>query len=185
MLKNIFLTMIMDKKAMKEVNTYKNSFFIVFTVIVFILESIFGFLRLQVADNSSLSTVQFIGVMLAREVSFILLGFLLGYILYQTFLRKENVKIPDLVFKMIFSMNFISLIAGTINMYFNLGISLVLLRIVYDFFFITNYIQVNLELELSEKTLRKYVLVAFILTCILFFFIFKIIVLIIGAILRG
>lgn len=67
MLKNIFLTMIMDKKAMKEVDTYKNSFFIVFTVIVFILESIFGFLRLQVADNSSLSTVQFIGVMLARE----------------------------------------------------------------------------------------------------------------------
>lgn len=80
---------------MKEVNTYKNSFFIVFTVIVFILESIFGFLRLQVADNSSLSTVQFIGVMLAREAFFILLGFLLGYILYQTFLRKENVKIAN------------------------------------------------------------------------------------------
>ena len=173
MIKNIFLTMIMDKKAMKEVNTYKYSFFIVFTAVIFLFEFILGFLRLHTIEKVSLSISQFIAVMFAREFVFILLGFLLGYILYQTFLRKENVKIPDLFFKMIFSMNFISLIIGPINMFLNIGMFLVLGRIVYNFFFIIDYIKINLELELSEKTLKKYVLVSFALTFVLFVFILK------------
>lgn len=78
MLKNVFLTMFMDKKAMKEVNSYRNSFFIASIIMVFLFEFILLFSWLQVTDKVSMSTTRFLVIMLARAVVLILFDFLFG-----------------------------------------------------------------------------------------------------------
>ena len=180
MLKNVFLTMFMDKKTMKEVNSYRNSFFIASIIMVFLFEFILLFSWLQVTDKVSMSTTRFLVIMLARAVVLILFDFLFGYTLYQKFLRKEHVKILNLIFKMIVSMNFIRLIIDIIFMFLDIGIYLDLLVIVYKYFFAVNYMKANSGLELSGETLKKDILVSFIITFGLFIFTFFICFYIIG-----
>lgn len=180
MLKNVFLTMFMDKKAMKEVNSYRNSFFIASIIMVFLFEFILLFSWLQVTDKVSMSTTRFLVIMLARAVVLILFDFLFGYTLYQKFLRKEHVKILNLIFKMIVSMNFIRLIIDIIFMFLDIGIYLDLLVIVYKYFFTVNYMKANLEPELPEKTVKRYILDSFILTFVLLFLMYGISILIMG-----
>ncbi|MBO4727673.1 MAG: hypothetical protein J5631_04555 [Spirochaetaceae bacterium] len=174
MLKNIFLTMIMDKKAMKEVNAYKTSFFVAAFAVICAFEFMIEFLKIKLNGTVSLSVSSFIVRILTGEIVSIFLDFLFGYILYQVFLRKVQVKIPDLIFKTIISMNFIrpitsiiiSFLLGNITKIGLLGVVI----LVYKFSFITAYIKLNLEQELPEKTLQRYIsisLVIYFLVCIL------------------
>lgn len=184
MIKNIFLTMLMDKNAMKEVNSYKNSFFIASTIGIFIFEFILLFLWLQVTDKVSMSTARFIVIMLARAVVLVLFDFLFGYTIYQKFLRKEHVRILNLIFKMIVSMNFIRLIIDIVFMFLDIGIYMDLFVIVYKYFFAVNYMKANSGLELSEETLKKDILVSFIITFGLFVFTIFFVLYILGNVIK-
>lgn len=178
MLKNVFLTMFMDKKAMKEVNSYKNSFFIASIIGIFIFQVVLNFLWLQVTDKESISIVGLIIAMLIKEVLWILFSILFGFVLW-----KGHAKNPNLIFKMIVSMNFIRLITGIVsflNMFVNISTVLALLVIVYDYFFAVNYMKANLEPELPEKTVKRYILDSFILTFVLLFLMYGISILIMG-----
>lgn len=178
MLKNVFLTMFMDKKAMKEVNFYKNSFFIASIIGIFIFQVVLNFLWLQVTDKESISIVGLIIAMLIKEVLWILFSILFGFVLW-----KGHAKNPNLIFKMIVSMNFIRLITGIVsflNMFVNISTVLALLVIVYDYFFAVNYMKANLEPELPEKTVKRYILDSFILTFVLLFLMYGISILIMG-----
>ena len=178
MLKNVFLTMFMDKKAMKEVNSYKNSFFIASIIGIFIFQVVLNFLWLQVTDKESISIVGLIIAMLIKEVLWILFSILFGFVLW-----KGHAKNPNLIFKMIVSMNFIGLITGIVsflNMFVNISTVLALLVIVYDYFFAVNYMKANLEPELPEKTVKRYILDSFILTFVLLFLMYGISILIMG-----
>lgn len=175
MLKNVFLTMFMDKKAMKEVNSYRNSFFIASIIGIFIFQVVLNFLWLQVTDKESISIVGLIIAMLIKEVLWILFSILFGFVLW-----KGHAKNPNLIFKMIVSMNFIRLIIDIIFMFLDIGIYLDLLVIVYKYFFAVNYMKANSGLELSGETLKKDILVSFIITFGLFIFTFFICFYIIG-----
>ncbi|MBR3813750.1 MAG: hypothetical protein IKK38_07730 [Spirochaetaceae bacterium] len=178
MLKNVFLTMFMDKKAMKEVNSYRNSFFIASIIGIFIFQVVLNFLWLQVTDKESISIVGLIIAMLIKEVLWILFSILFGFVLW-----KGHAKNPNLIFKMIVSMNFIRLITGIVsflNMFVNISTVLALLVIVYDYFFAVNYMKANLEPELPEKTVKRYILDSFILTFVLLFLMYGISILIMG-----
>lgn len=178
MLKNVFLTMFMDRKAMKEVNSYKNSFFIASIIGIFIFQVVLNFLWLQVTDKESISIVGLIIAMLIKEVLWILFSILFGFVLW-----KGHAKNPNLIFKMIVSMNFIRLITGIVsflNMFVNISTVLALLVIVYDYFFAVNYMKANLEPELPEKTVKRYILDSFILTFVLLFLMYGISILIMG-----
>lgn len=178
MLKNVFLTMFMDKKAMKEVNSYRNSFFIASIIGIFIFQAALSFLWLQVTDKESMSTVSFIVAILIKEVLWILFSILFGFVLWKGHAKNQN-----LIFKMIVSMNFIRLIIGIVsflNMFVNISTVLALLVIVYDYFFAVNYMKANLEPELPEKTVKRYILDSFILTFVLLFLMYGISILIMG-----
>ena len=105
MLKNIFLTMVMDKKAMKEVNSYKNSFFITALIVILsfqILSGLYSIKQMSITWEAK-SIIAAIVLML----SVVLFNFLLGFVLYKSFPFKEQIKSPDLIFRTIISMNFV------------------------------------------------------------------------------
>ena len=174
--------MIFDKKTMKEVNTYKTSFFVITLFLIFAIESSLSFLWLQITDKASLTLSSFLTVIFVREFIFILFDLLLGSILFLTFYIKENIKISTLIFKTIISMNFIRLLISFITFFLQLSFFLDLLMIVYNFFFIVTYMKVNIELELSENILKKYIVISFILTFVLIAFIIRFGLSIIGSI---
>ncbi len=170
MLKNIFLTMVMDKKAMKEVNSYKNSFFITALIVISsfqILSGLYSIKQMSITWEAK-SIIAAIVLML----SVVLFNFLLGFVLYKSFPFKEQIKSPDLIFRTIISMNFVRPMVWLIGLFWQKNF-LGLFVFIYDFFFIMNYMKANLEFEFSEKPLRKYVLIAFIISFVCLFFIFQ------------
>ncbi|MBO7135964.1 MAG: hypothetical protein J6V73_04980 [Spirochaetaceae bacterium] len=170
MLKNIFLTMVMDKKAMKEVNSYKNSFFITALIVILsfqILSGLYSIKQMSITWEAK-SIIAAIVLML----SVVLFNFLLGFVLYKSFPFKEQIKSPDLIFRTIISMNFVRPMIVLVGLFWKKNF-LGFLGLIYDFFFIMNYMKANLEFEFSEKPLRKYVLIAFIISFVCLFFIFQ------------
>lgn len=169
MIKNFFLTIIMDKKAMKELNAYKTSFFVrVYIVILILFEFLLNYLFFRLDKDYTLLKV--ISLSLLKPFLTVLYNLCLGYILYLAFYLKEKVKIKDLIFKTIISMNFLMPILCLITI-FSSGPFITILIILYDFWFVVCYIKANIELDLSEKTLKTYIAVSFILTFILLAFI--------------
>ena len=170
MLKNIFLTMIMDKKAMKAVNSYKNSFFIVALIVILsfqILSGLYSIKQMSITWEAK-SIIAAIVLML----SVVLFNFLLGFVLYRSFPFKEQIKSLALIFRTIISMNFVRPMIVLVGLFWKKNF-LGFLGLIYDFFFIINYMKANLEFEFSEKPLRKYVLIAFIISFVCLFFIFQ------------
>ena len=168
MIKNIFLTMIMDKKAMKEVNSYRNSFFIIYIVIALVIQVLANFFLIRMLDDYTLFKI--IALSFLKPFLTVIFNCSFGYILYLAFYFKEKIKIPDFIFKAIVSMDFIMPITCLVTIFLD-NIFLTILIIIYDLYFTINYMKTNIELDLSEKNLKGYVIVSFILTFILLGFI--------------
>ncbi len=176
MIKNIFLTLMMQENGIKNIFKLKRIIFIIlFGITNVIFPIIFNSFLYFTVQKYSFS--EYLGIaFLEIKDNFIFSVLLLCILLFLFYIHTQK-KYLDLVFKAVIAMNFIHPVMTVINYYIG-NIFFEIVFIIYDIFFIKTFIKNNLQDEkISHSKQFLCIISAFIIMLFIYGFIYKILLL--------